>query len=160
MNKRVTEIAKERGLPAKEVIEKLKAAGIEVKAASSSVDEAAALRALGNGGGAKRPAPRRPDTPRGDRALAEARNAEQAAKARSSNNRSSSSRSAGPRANAPKASTPPTPPPPAPTPPVRPDAIPVDPRRAAEAAGGGRPEQHKRPTRDSLQGERAPGSAG
>jgi translation initiation factor IF-2 len=160
MNKRVTEIAKERGLPAKEVIEKLKAAGIDVKAASSSVDEAAALRALGNGGGAKRPAPRRPDSPRGDRALAEARNAEQAAKARSSNNRSSSSRSAGPRANAPKANTPPTPPPPRPTPPVRPDAIPVDPRRAAEAEGRGRPEQHKRPTRDSLQGERAPGSAG
>ena len=49
MNKRVHEIAKERGLPAKEVLEKLKAAGIAVKAASSSVDEAVALRALGNG---------------------------------------------------------------------------------------------------------------
>ncbi|HEY2770478.1 MAG TPA: translation initiation factor IF-2 [Solirubrobacteraceae bacterium] len=160
MNKRVTEIAKERGLPAKEVVEKLKAAGIDVKAASSSVDEAAALRALGNGGGAQRPAPRRPAAPRGDRALAEARNAEQAAKARPSNNRSSS-RSSGPKANAPGASAPPPPPPvPRPTPPVRPDAIPVDPRRAAEAEARNRPEQPKRPTRDSLQGERAPGSAG
>ena len=54
MNKRVNEIAKERGLPAKEVLEKLKAAGINVKAASSTVDEAAALRALGNGGNSSR----------------------------------------------------------------------------------------------------------
>ena len=54
MNKRVHEIAKERGLPAKEVLEKLRAAGINVKAVSSSVDEAAAAKALGNG--APRPA--------------------------------------------------------------------------------------------------------
>src|SRR5207248_2798864 len=57
MNKRVNEIAKERGLPAKEVLAKLKAAGIDVKAGTSSVDEAAALRALGNGGNASRKAP-------------------------------------------------------------------------------------------------------
>src|SRR5581483_3710339 len=49
MNKRVHEIAKERGLTAKEVLAKLREAGIEVKAASSSVDEAVAARALGNG---------------------------------------------------------------------------------------------------------------
>ncbi|HEV3055658.1 MAG TPA: translation initiation factor IF-2 N-terminal domain-containing protein, partial [Solirubrobacteraceae bacterium] len=49
MNKRVHEIAKEQGLPAKELLAKLRAAGIEVKAASSSVDEAVALKALGNG---------------------------------------------------------------------------------------------------------------
>ena len=49
MSKRVHEIAKERGLPAKEVLEKLRAAGINVKAVSSSVDEAAAAEALGNG---------------------------------------------------------------------------------------------------------------
>src|SRR5690348_4200591 len=64
MNKRVTEIAKERGLPAKEVIDKLKAAGINVKAPSSSVDEAAALRALGNGGNT---------SPKGSQASAPAR---------------------------------------------------------------------------------------
>ncbi len=52
MNKRVHEIAKERGLQSKEVIEKLRAAGIDVKAASSNVDEAQALRVLGNGDGA------------------------------------------------------------------------------------------------------------
>jgi translation initiation factor IF-2 len=51
MNKRVHEIAKERGLPAKQVLERLQAAGIDVNTSSSSVDEAVAARALGNGGG-------------------------------------------------------------------------------------------------------------
>jgi translation initiation factor IF-2 len=51
VNKRVHEIAKERGIPTKEVLAKLKAAGIEVTAASSSVDEQLAGRVLSNGGG-------------------------------------------------------------------------------------------------------------
>src|ERR1700761_3266893 len=51
MSKRVHEIAKERGLPPKEVLQRLQAAGLKVKAVSSSVDEADALRVLGNGGG-------------------------------------------------------------------------------------------------------------
>ncbi len=109
MNKRVHEIAKERGLPAKEVLEKLRAAGLNVKAASSSVDEDAALRALGNG----------------DNATA---------------------------AEAPA-----------------PAAAPTDSNDPAASGGdqgatnGERPSaraEHKRPTRDSLQGERAPGTAG
>ncbi len=50
--KRVHEIAKEQNLPSKEVLERLQAAGIEAKAAASSVDEAAALKALGMNGGA------------------------------------------------------------------------------------------------------------
>ena len=59
MNKRVHEIAKERGISTKEVLARLKAAGIEVTAASSSVDEQVAGRVLsaereastsGNGG--------------------------------------------------------------------------------------------------------------
>ncbi len=37
--KRVHEIAKERGIPSKEVLAKLQAAGFNVKAAASSVDE-------------------------------------------------------------------------------------------------------------------------
>ena len=37
--KRVHEIAKERGIPSKEVLAKLQAAGFDVKAAASSVDE-------------------------------------------------------------------------------------------------------------------------
>ena len=55
MNKRVHQIAKERGLAPKEVLERLKAAGLEVKAASSSVDEAQAQRILGDGEARCRP---------------------------------------------------------------------------------------------------------
>jgi translation initiation factor IF-2 len=124
MNKRVHEIAKERGLPAKEVLEKLKAAGINVTAASSSVDEADALRVLGNG-----------DNPTRQPAAAAT-------------------------ATKPAAQRPPT------------DAAPPRPGERERSDGGAgsadpaaprRPEprpEHKRPTRDSLQGERAPGTAG
>jgi translation initiation factor IF-2 len=48
--KRVHEIAKERGLSSKEVIEALRAAGVEVKAAASSVEEEVAAKALVGGG--------------------------------------------------------------------------------------------------------------
>jgi translation initiation factor IF-2 len=50
--KRVHEIAKARGLTSKEVLAALNAAGIEAKAAQSSVEESAALEALGAGDGA------------------------------------------------------------------------------------------------------------
>jgi translation initiation factor IF-2 len=53
--KRVHEIAKEQGLSSKELLERLRAAGVETKTASSSVEEAVALKALGaadgSGGG-------------------------------------------------------------------------------------------------------------
>jgi translation initiation factor IF-2 len=60
--KRVHEIAKEQGLSSKELLEKLKAAGVAAKAAASSVEEADALRALGGNGAsstatAEKPAP-------------------------------------------------------------------------------------------------------
>src|SRR5438552_17040489 len=45
--KRVHEIAKEHGLSSKELLEKLRAAGVEAKAAASSVEESTALEALG-----------------------------------------------------------------------------------------------------------------
>ena len=48
-NKRVHQIAKERGLPTKDVLARLKAAGVDVKASSSSVDEEVASRVLANG---------------------------------------------------------------------------------------------------------------
>jgi translation initiation factor IF-2 len=57
VNKRVHEIAKERGIPTKEVLAKLKAAGVEVTAASSSVDEQLAGRVLSNGGNGTASAP-------------------------------------------------------------------------------------------------------
>ncbi len=50
--KRVHEIAKAQGLSSKELLAALKKAGIEAKAAASSVEEADALKALGRGNGA------------------------------------------------------------------------------------------------------------
>jgi translation initiation factor IF-2 len=52
--KRVHEIAKEHGVSSKELLEKLKAAGVDAKAAASSVEESAALKALGVANGAPR----------------------------------------------------------------------------------------------------------
>jgi len=61
--KRVHEIAKAQGVSSKELLKALKAAGIEAKAAASSVEEADALRAIGasnGGGGAATQAPPKP----------------------------------------------------------------------------------------------------
>ena len=112
MNKRVHEIAKERGLAAKDVVARLRAAGVDVKAPSSSVDEEVARRVLANGGAAAAPA------------------AAAAAVAAA----------------------------PAPAP----DEAPAGDATAGSAGGQSADADatHKRPTRDSLQGERAPGNAG
>ena len=60
-NKRVHEIAKEQGMSSADVLTKLRAAGIDVTAAASTVDEAEALRALtGNGAASAKPAAARP----------------------------------------------------------------------------------------------------
>jgi translation initiation factor IF-2 len=50
--KRVHEIAKAQGVSSKELLAALKKAGVEAKAAASSVEEADALKALDNGAGA------------------------------------------------------------------------------------------------------------
>src|SRR6059058_2361795 len=50
--KRVHEIAKSQGMTSKEVIAKLQAAGLEVKAAASSVEESDALKVLSGNGAA------------------------------------------------------------------------------------------------------------
>jgi translation initiation factor IF-2 len=47
--KRIHEIAKERGMSSKDLLDQLQAAGLDVKAAASSVEEADALRAIGAG---------------------------------------------------------------------------------------------------------------
>src|SRR5207248_8707523 len=47
--KRVHEIAKERGISSKEVLATLQAAGFDVKAAASSVDERDIAKAFSNG---------------------------------------------------------------------------------------------------------------
>ncbi len=115
MNKRVHEIAKQRGIPSKAVLERLREAGIEVKAASSSVDEALALRVLDDGAGNKAAADAAPPARQ-----SESPSAQNAASPRRLQET--------PAANA--GAT----------------------RQASSAAA-------RRPTRDSLQGERAPGNA-
>jgi translation initiation factor IF-2 len=55
--KRVHEIAKERGIPSKEVLAVLQKAGLDVKAAASSVDESDVERAFSNGADAPKKAP-------------------------------------------------------------------------------------------------------
>ena len=62
--KRVHEIAKQRGIPSKEVIAKLQAAGLDVKAAASSVDEADIELAFSGG----KKAPADPDRGKGAKA--------------------------------------------------------------------------------------------
>jgi translation initiation factor IF-2 len=57
--KRVHEIAKEHGLTSKELLAKLNAAGIEATAAASSVEEADALKVLGNGSAPDAAAPQK-----------------------------------------------------------------------------------------------------
>jgi translation initiation factor IF-2 len=54
--KRVHEIAKQEGLTSKEVLAALNAAGVEAKAAASSVEEEVALKALKGADGAEKPA--------------------------------------------------------------------------------------------------------
>jgi translation initiation factor IF-2 len=54
--KRVHEIAKERGITSKEALEVLRNAGLQVKVAASSVEEADAARAFENGAAASAPA--------------------------------------------------------------------------------------------------------
>jgi translation initiation factor IF-2 len=119
MKQRVHEIAKERGLSSKDVLKRLRAAGVEVKAASSSVDADVARRVLSDGDGAN----------------------------------------ASPRAEAPKQQQAAAPPQQAPAAPAAQASGPAEPQGSAPAASP-RSGEHKRPTRDSLQGERAPGSAG
>src|SRR5579864_3463529 len=131
MNKRVHQIAKERGVASKELLERLRAAGIDVKAASSNVDEEVALKVLGNGAGTAAP-------------VTDGKRDEPAP----------------PPPSVPKTQAPATPSEPAPQPPRA--AAPPAPAPAATPPATQRPRSdHKqRPTRDSLQGERAPGAAG
>jgi translation initiation factor IF-2 len=141
MNKRVHEIAKERGLPPKEVLARLKAAGVDVKASSSSVDVDVAARVLTNGG---------------DAGSAPAAEAKPAAKSAGDDGRGATATAQAPAAAPAKAGA----------------GESTGDAAAGNATGDGEGEggpgggqnagdaAHKRPTRDSLQGERAPGNAG
>ncbi|HEY1716498.1 MAG TPA: translation initiation factor IF-2 [Solirubrobacteraceae bacterium] len=169
-NKRVHEIAKERGLAAKDVLARLKEAGIDVKASSSSVDEEVASRVLANGGQARsasasdssasppakaKPAAEKAKAKSADGAKAQAKSAErpksEAAKPAQSSAKATPAPQAAPPARPDEKSAP------------APDADASDATRPAGDGGRGQGaagDQHKRPTRDSLQGERAPGNAG
>jgi translation initiation factor IF-2 len=141
--KRVHEIAKEHGLSSKELLEKLHAAGVDAKAAASSVEEAVALKVLGPDGSAG------PSSANGAPAAAPAASSAAALGV--------VERAAGPTPTVP--STSPSTPgggamaggagSPSPVPPAQ--AAGAPPQSAAERV---------RPTRDSRTGERTPGEVG
>jgi translation initiation factor IF-2 len=178
--KRIHEIAKEHGLSSKELLEKLQAAGIEAKAAASSVEEAAALKVIGaggaspasaNGGGAgtggaskggssaqppaaaKPAAPSSPQTQSAPAAVASAP-AQSAPPAQPS---ATSAPSSTPTPARPPAPAPATAAAPAPTPVATAPAGAAPAGAAGATAPGG---ERVRPTRDSRTGERTPGDVG
>jgi translation initiation factor IF-2 len=130
--KRVHEIAKEHGLSSKELLEKLKAAGVEAKAAASSVDEAVALKALDVGAAEAASSPNGAPPPAPSAVgVAERPAAGKEAPAAGD----------GSAAPAPTAAQPATPP-----------AAPSPPHQSGA--------ERVRPTRDSRTGERTPGDIG
>ncbi|HEY4812815.1 MAG TPA: translation initiation factor IF-2 [Solirubrobacteraceae bacterium] len=156
--KRVHELAKDHGLSSKEMLEKLHAAGIDAKAAASSVDEAAALKALGvggAGGAATSAAANGAPTP----GASAAPPVKQAAPAATPAPPKSAPSAASPTSPAPASAPAPgavgtAPAAPAPTAGASAASPPADSAAAAAAA------ERVRPTRDSRTGERTPGDIG
>ncbi|HEY1538022.1 MAG TPA: translation initiation factor IF-2 [Solirubrobacteraceae bacterium] len=163
---RVHELAKTHNMSSKDVIDKLRAAGISVKAPASAVDVDQAAAAIAgrplptNGAAAesaKAPAPPQPPAVtirRGpppppaisDRSPAPARPRDGVRPAAAGGRPASPSAPGGPASAARPAQSqagPPATPPP-----------------AGDAAANGEPAKQQRPTRSSLSGERAPGAAG
>ena len=171
MNKRVHEIAKERGLAPKDVLAQLRAAGVDVKASSSSVDEDLAKSVLVRAAVARGPAttssrtkaaaaapaarvsdgaPRTPPTPRRDprtigtgvKGPPRDKIAPTAEELKVAEDKAAAEATAAAEARAAAAAARPK----------REEPTPADAQSGDSA--------HKRPTRDSRQGERAPGNAG
>jgi translation initiation factor IF-2 len=159
--KRVHEIAKEQGLSSKELLEKLHAAGVEAKAAASSVEEALALKALA--GASSAPAAKNGTAPA---ATASAPAAPAPAAPSKPAAESAPAPTAKAVAPAPAAAAPApaaTPPPAAPAstaPAAGPAASTAAPAAAAPGAPAGPAGDRVRPTRDSRTGERTPGDIG
>ena len=152
MSKRVHEIAKERGLPPKEVLQRLQAAGLKVKAVSSSVDEADARRVLGDGNGAAQPQSSPPEAARSEQPRRDGASERSQPSAGEPRPERGSSRAGGEARPAARAQSEPQ---------SESQAEPAGDASARRSDGpAGESGQHKRPTRDSLQGERAPGNAG
>jgi translation initiation factor IF-2 len=168
--KRVHEIAKEQGLSSKELLEKLHAAGIEAKAAASSVEEDAVLRVLGAGGSAapasSNGAPAAPAaTPPGKApeasAPAAAPSGAAAAPAAAAPPRAAAPPAPAATASTPIASAPAAPAPaPAAAPATPAAAVAAAPAGSAAAAAAAAAAERVRPTRDSRTGERTPGDVG
>ncbi|HEX9480734.1 MAG TPA: translation initiation factor IF-2 [Solirubrobacteraceae bacterium] len=165
--KRVHEIAKEHGISSKELLEKLAAAGVQAKAAASSVEEDAALKALGlsapaasNGAAATTKAPPA-EKPAAANASAAPAKPESAAPSQPAATAPAAKAGAPerpqPRAEGPNQAGPAeartTPPPPAA------QAAPPAPAGAAQSAATPAGDR-VRPTRDSRTGERTPGDIG
>jgi translation initiation factor IF-2 len=160
--RRVHEIAKEHGLSSKELLEKLHAAGVEAKAAASSVEEAAALKALGVGAASSpassNGAPAPPAAGNGapaasaptPKAVPPAPAAPAAPTAANDTAPATTSGAAAPSAQSPAAAAAAAEPAPA-------SAAPVAPGAPGPAASAG---ERVRPTRDSRTGERTPGDVG
>jgi translation initiation factor IF-2 len=146
MAKRVHEIAKQNDMPPKELLSKLQAAGVNVKAASSSVDEQVAARVLlgDTPSGAGGTAVEQPANVAAERqAVARAEAAARQAAAREAAARQAAveaAKAAKAKAEADEA------------------AKAANGNGAATQASGDGKQQ--RPTRDSLQGERAPANSG
>ncbi|HWF30983.1 MAG TPA: translation initiation factor IF-2 [Solirubrobacteraceae bacterium] len=172
--KRVHEIAKEQGLSSKELLEKLHAAGIEAKAAASSVEEALALKALG---ASTAPAAKNGTAPApgASASAAPAAPAPAAAAPQKAAAQSTPAPAAKAAAPAPVAAAPSVPAASAPpattaspaaaatttTPATAPTASTAAPAApAASGAPAGPAGERVRPTRDSRTGERTPGDIG
>jgi translation initiation factor IF-2 len=148
--KRVHEIAKEQGLSSKELLEKLHAAGVEAKAAASSVEEAVALKALDGADGA-------PSSTNGASAAAPAPPAAQASATATPApaKRSTAAKPATTTATGAASATPTSAASPGPAASTGPAGAPPAPGAAAQSAA-----ERVRPTRDSRTGERTPGDIG
>jgi translation initiation factor IF-2 len=175
--KRVHEIAKEHGLSSKELLEKLHAAGVEAKAAASSVEETAALQALGAGGAASAssngapgggsPATAAPARASAAPAVPAARVGAQAGGDRAPAARASASQPSAGGATAQTTAAPSTgatartaASPGAPSAPTARAATASPPAPPPGASGAPTSAERVRPTRDSRTGERTPGEVG
>ncbi|HEX4035966.1 MAG TPA: translation initiation factor IF-2 [Solirubrobacteraceae bacterium] len=141
--KRVHEIAKAHGLTTKELLARLNAAGIEAKAAASSVDEDAALGVLGQNGAGKQEAAAKP--------RASIPKAEPKASPPPPAEPKPAAAAEAPAAQAPVAEAPATDTPASEAPPATP---------ATAAAAAQAEASRSRPTRDSRTGEQRPGAVG
>jgi translation initiation factor IF-2 len=140
--RRVYEIAKEQGVSSKELVERLIAAGVDVKAAASTVEESLALSALTGDGASQTEAAEQPAAENASGAAAPS--AGRAARAPAEDTPAPpGGESAATRAAAPAAA-------------LRSAPAPQAPANGAPAPAA----ERVRPTRDSRTGERTPGDIG